>query len=151
MRLVLVVAACLWLGLLGAALGSRIGGHTPALTTFVYLSMARLCHQRPERSLATNGVQWPVCARCSGLYLAAPLGALAAWWMGRDRSTRAWRAALIGASVPTAVTLALEWTSLAPVDNAARLIAALPLGATVAFVIVSVAPDRRRQSDTLTG
>ena len=35
---------------------------------------SRICHQRPERSFAIAGIQMPVCARCSGLYVSGALG-----------------------------------------------------------------------------
>ena len=38
----------------------------------------RVCHQRPERSFHVAGVQLPVCARCTGLYVSGAAGALAA-------------------------------------------------------------------------
>jgi len=43
------------------------------------------------------------------------------------------------AAVPTAITLAVEWLNLAPVSNLARALAALPLGAMIAFVLVRTA------------
>lgn len=35
------------------------------------------CHQLPERSLFVRGWQLPVCARCLGILIGQPLGALA--------------------------------------------------------------------------
>jgi hypothetical protein len=48
-------------------------------------------------------------------------------------------ASLLLASLPTAVTLAGEWTGLLPVTTLARALAALPLGAAIGFAIVRVA------------
>jgi hypothetical protein len=83
-----------------------------------------------------------VCGRCAGLYLAAPIGALAAF-VGRRRGRASAVRWLLAAAVPTAVTFALEFTNLAPVSSLARAITALPLGAAVAHVIVSVAGSSR--------
>jgi len=71
----LVAAAIVWPLAAGGAVWHRAShpDDRPALgAAVVYLAGGRICHQRPERSFATRDVQWPVCARCSGLYLAAP-------------------------------------------------------------------------------
>jgi uncharacterized membrane protein len=144
MALVLVLASVLWPISLGAAVWLRLEGRAPATTAVVYAAGSRICHQRDERSFHTRGARWPVCARCSALYLAAPVGAIAAV-AGRRRSTArrgargssiAWLAV---ASVPTALTLVLELANLAPMTNAIRAAAAVPLGAMVAFVVVRAA------------
>jgi hypothetical protein len=84
-------------------------------------------------------VQWPVCGRCAGLYLAAPVGAALAVLgvrrprAARDRVSIAW---LVIAALPTAATLILEWSRLSTVTSVERAVAALPLGAALAFVLV---------------
>jgi hypothetical protein len=117
----------------------------------LYAAASRICHQRPERSFHTAGVKWPVCGRCSGLYLAAPVGALAAVAASRrrrrpDRSGKTtprvenrFLYILALASLPTVVTIAGEWFGVMPVTSLARAIAALPLGAAIAYVITRVA------------
>jgi uncharacterized membrane protein len=35
---------------------------------------SHMCHQRPERSFFFGFRKYPVCARCTGVYLTAPLG-----------------------------------------------------------------------------
>lgn len=44
------------------------------------------CHQRPERSLLLNGNQMPLCVRCTGIFLFAVPGLLAAAGARPDRS-----------------------------------------------------------------
>jgi hypothetical protein len=148
----LIVAAFAWPALLAAATWELVEGRTPAWSAIVYAAASKVCHQRPERSFHTAGVKWPVCGRCSGLYLAAPIGALAAagaLWRrakvpGPRRSatgraqfnTRRWLAL---AAVPTVAALIVEWLNLAPVSNLARALSALPLGAMIAFVLVRTA------------
>jgi hypothetical protein len=46
------------------------------------------------------------------------------------------------AAVPTALTLILEWTGLAAVNNSARALSGIVLGAMIAVVIVHTANDR---------
>jgi uncharacterized membrane protein len=143
-RLALVLASIVWPLTLGAAVAVRVRGAEPIWTDVIYVAASRVCHQRPERSFHTAGVQWPVCGRCAGLYLSAPIGALAAWF-ARRRALRMrapfW---LAMAAVPTVLTLGLEWLDLARVTNIDRALAALPLGAAIAFVIVAIADARAR-------
>ena len=105
----------------------------------VYTAAGLVCHQRDDRSFHTHGVKWPVCARCSGLYLAAPLGAFAAL-LGPGRLRRARDLKMLAfAAAPTAITFVLEHGGVAGVSSAARFVAALPLGAAVAWVVVRAA------------
>jgi len=142
MSRVLVAGAVLWPALLTAAWTDRAesGGH--AWSVAIYGVASRVCHQRPERSFETAGVPWPVCGRCSGLYLAAPLGAALAMigWLRTRGSVRVW---LLAAALPTLVTLLLEWSGAA-VGNVARAVSALPLGAMIAAVLVETTAGRPR-------
>jgi uncharacterized membrane protein len=141
----LAVAAALWFVLIISApalVPREVRGEarhgTPA-AALPYLLGRVICHQRPERSFSLRGVQLPVCARCSGLYGAAPLGVLAAilWPLGRP-SDRRLRAALAAACAPTALTLAAEWSGVWEPSNAARAAAAVPAGAAVAWLLGAV-------------
>jgi uncharacterized membrane protein len=138
----LVAAAIAWPLLLGSVVWARQDGREPLWTTMVYVVGSKICHQRPERSFHTGGVQWPVCARCAGLYASAPFGAVLALAAARRRS-KSWRAPawpiFIAAAIPTAITLLVEWPGLAGTSNLVRAVTALPLGAAVAFLIVRVA------------
>jgi uncharacterized membrane protein len=147
---ILVAASIAWPLVMAAGVWDRATTGGSVGTDVLYAAASRVCHQRPERSFHTAGVKWPVCGRCSGLYLAAPLGALAAVSLGRrhrrlvTKRAGGWRiqnvnAVLVAmASLPTAVTIVTEWTGLLPVSTLARALAALPLGAAIAFVIVRV-------------
>jgi uncharacterized membrane protein len=136
----LVAASIAWLTLLGAGWWSRTHAGPGWLTAGVYFTAGRVCHQRPDRSFWTLGAPWPVCGRCAGLYLSAPLGAFAAVATRRRRRAQlpslVWLAA---AAVPTAATFGLELAHLAPMTSLARAIAALPLGAATAFFVTAVA------------
>jgi hypothetical protein len=145
------VAAVLWAGLIVAAPwadsmpGAR--GLTKAVSSATYLTGATVCHQRPERSFHTRGVQWPVCARCSGLYLSAALGVIVTWWRGRRRAPvpfPAWRSILVAASVPTAATLVLEWWDPRWSSGLVRALAAAPLGAAIGGLLAASMSFRGR-------
>jgi hypothetical protein len=147
----LVIASVVWPLMMAAAVWNRASTGGSIWTSALYAAASRICHQRPERSFHTAGVKWPVCGRCSGLYLAAPFGAIAALAVpgrrrrspvdGPPRRRIANRDVLLLAiaSLPTAVTLVGEWSGAIAVTTIARAIAALPLGAAIAFVIVRVA------------
>jgi hypothetical protein len=157
MRALLVVAAFVWPMVLAAAVAAdRPGGEPPAWTTGIRAATSWICHQRPERSFFSGAVQWPVCARCSGLYLAAPLGAVLALRRRRvvpgpegpglhptegapGLQARGNAAVFAIAAAPTAIALGLEWLQLAPVSNVVRAAAAAPLGGVVAWLIVRAA------------
>lgn len=132
----LTVGAVVWaVAVVEAARIEAASGPT-ALTMSVYALASRICHQRPERSFHVAASAWPVCARCSGLYLAAPFGAVAGLMARRSFGARRMRVALVTAALPTFLTIAMEWSGMAPVTNAVRAIAALPLGAAIACAVV---------------
>jgi hypothetical protein len=136
-----------------------------ALAFVVYGAGSFICHQLPERSFHTWSAQWPVCARCTGIYLGAALAAAAVYvgsgfsrtrpWKVRLKADptysdtpyetiyRTWRARvlLVLAALPTAVTLVYEWTTGDTPSNAIRALAGAALGAAVAFIVVRVLPN----------
>jgi len=137
----LVLGAILWPLILGAAVAARVHDPASVVARVIYDVGARICHQRPERSFHTSDIAWPVCARCAGLYLAAPFGALFAMGVARTRTLQRRQAlrALAVAAIPTLVTLLIEWPGFAPTSNLVRFLTALPLGATIAWVLVRTA------------
>lgn len=142
----LVVGAIAWPMLLSGALAARVQhGAAPAFSAVVYLAASRVCHQRPERSFHWHGVKWPVCGRCSGLYLGGALGAIAIVAAGRrPRPAPRLLVSLAVAAVPTALTVLAEWSGLVPVGTPARFLAAVPLGVLVAVVIIRTAAGPSR-------
>lgn len=146
----LTAAALAWVVVLFAApiLLSRLGAST--VITAVYSGAHFICHQRPARSFTIAGVQLPVCARCSGLYVAGAAGALVALVVTGGRApagSRGLRIALALAAAPTAITVAIEWSGLAFPSNMLRALSALPLGAVAGWVFVRMlvqAPDATR-------
>ena len=128
-------------GLLGSATTGRAVG--AAVAAVAYVSGSVVCHQRPERSFHLAGAQLPVCGRCTGLYVATAFGVMVAsvWTRRRRISSRAW---LLGAAVPSLLTLAVEWSGAWPVSNAVRAAAAAPLGLVLGALLVEAAGFRGR-------
>jgi uncharacterized membrane protein len=128
-RLLLALAAAVWAAALFYAPASLYPvGHL-------------ICHQRPERSFFFGGHQLPVCARCTGLYIGAALGAaIAALAAASMASVRA-RQLLVAAALPTAITWSLEFAHVQAFSNIARFAAALPLGVAAAWLVMSTLPD----------
>ncbi len=135
------------------------GGVLYRLASGVYLAGSLVCHQRAARSFHRFGAQLPVCARCSGLYLLVPLGAWLGFVYGRRQQlpartneaarVRKWRATLVVAALPTALTVLVEWAGLAPMTNSVRAMSALPAGLAVGWVVASAiawggAPEGQR-------
>lgn len=138
-----------WLALLGAA--ALAPDSTLAYLILRFSSF--LCHQQVDRSFHFNGEAIAVCARCLGLYAAAPLGAAAALTARRPLASRRANIVLLAiAGFPTAATWASEHLGGWPMTNAGRFGAALPLGAAVAWLIAQVlatAPRRHVSQYTL--
>lgn len=103
----------------------------------MYSAGGEVCHQRPERSFHAGGMQLPVCARCTGLYVAAAAGGpLALLLAGAMSGRRARRVATL-AALPTLVTWSAEMAGLAHPSNMVRAVAALPLGFVAAWLVVA--------------
>ncbi len=103
-----------------------------------FLAGSLICHQRPDRSFRRGGVQMPVCARCSGLYLGAVVGALLAGVRRRgiaQRASAAVRLMVLVAAVPTGMTWLGEAVGWLSVADGVRAAAAVPLGAAVTWVV----------------
>jgi len=115
------------------------------LAFVVYGAGSFICHQLPARSFHSWSAQWPVCARCTGIYFGAAVVAVVAMVRLKPDttyitrlSTRRARGLLVAAALPTAVTLIYEWTTGDTPSNAIRALAGAPLGAAVAFLVVDV-------------
>lgn len=108
------------------------------VTAFAYTVGSLVCHQLPERSFHVAGMQFPVCARCTGLYLGGIVG-VALWLSRRQRvmtnETARW--ALLIAALPTLATLATAQLGWWDPANALRASLAAPLGVAVGVVLVA--------------
>jgi uncharacterized membrane protein len=135
----LAAGALLWAGtLLLAPFALQRGAGVSMASALIYQGASLICHQKPERSFHLAGIQLPVCARCTGLYLSGAAGAVVAWsgWRRRPSMPRATRTALALAALPTALTFGLEFAGLAHPSNIVRAVAALPLGAAAGWIFV---------------
>ncbi len=152
----LLVASLSWAAaLLAAPHAIAADGPARVAAAFVWFGAGYVCHQRPERSFHTAGRPLPVCARCTGLYLAAPFGLAGVMLMRRrggadDRTYRRWRIAIVAAAVPTVMSVGLEWICGPGLSsNISRALTALPLGASLAALVGAAALGRFGPSDTL--
>jgi uncharacterized membrane protein len=141
---VLFGASVLWLAALSGVASGVL--EAPASTVFRFASF--LCHQLPDRTFHWGAQPWPVCARCLGLYAAAPAGALAAMALHRALTGSRNFLLLCIAALPTAATWLGERAAGIDVSNTARFAAALPLGAAVAWVIARTLADANRDYST---
>ena len=115
------------------------------LLWFVFAAGALICHQRPERSFFFDGHQFPVCARCTGLYLSGAIG-LAGWW--GVKLARHWRPnhvdprsavrTLILASIPTLISVGAAVIGLWDGSNVTRAVLAIPLGVSAGAIVAAV-------------
>jgi uncharacterized membrane protein len=145
-----VLAAVLWTSALIAAPSSP----APRLSAMVYAAGSMVCHQRPERSFHRSGAQYPVCARCLGLYGGGVAGAIA-WVLAsgfgmapRPRAqsfaTNRLRGVLVVAAIPTIASVLSAATGLWDPSNTIRALLAVPLGSAVAAVVMAVAAGDMR-------
>jgi uncharacterized membrane protein len=122
---------------------------------WVPYALGRLvCHQQPDRSFVTAGVQWPVCGRCAGLYLSGAAGILAV--LALPLAVRppmaapdVWRVLLVAAALPTLVSWGAERFDWWRFTSAARALLALPLGLATGALVASIArPGRSDERGT---
>ena len=140
------VTLLLW----NAALAAAPTGSAPRVGALTYLAASVICHQQPARSFHRGGAQYPVCARCHGLYVGGLCG-VAAWALfagaGRTTPRRAVRLAhsgalrwLLGAmAAPTLLSVGLAWAGVWDGPNMVRAALALPLGAVIASTVAAIA------------
>ena len=112
------------------------------LAFVVYGAGSFICHQLPGRSFHSWSAQWPVCARCTGIYFGAAVTAVITMVRLKPDPTydsvtaRRARVLLLVAALPTVVTLIYEWTTGDTPSNTIRALAGAPLGAAIAFIVV---------------
>jgi uncharacterized membrane protein len=148
-----VGASVTWFGALPLATLASSRPYPPTLVYLLsfgtYLVGSLLCHQRPERSFFLWGSQMPVCARCAGIYGGAALAALTLSVAARPARSarvalRSGRMLVVASIIPAAATLVYEWTTGDTPANWIRAVSGLPIGIVVAWIVLSVLPERLR-------
>jgi uncharacterized membrane protein len=114
-----------------AAARAHTGSISHALAMAEYAAGSLVCHQRPERSFHMWGVQLPVCARCTGIYVGA---ACASFAPARRRVLRP-AILLAAAAVPALLSLVFEWTTGVTPSNVIRAATGFLIGAAVMAVL----------------
>lgn len=103
--------------------GVAFGLHRPGVVALLESGGRPMCHHRPERTLQLAGRPMTMCARCTGLYLAWPLG-LTAVALGPLAARRRLPTALgvvLGASAVGFVAASLEQVDWLRTANPTRL------------------------------
>ena len=112
----------------------------------IYAAGGLICHQRPERSFFLDGHQFPVCARCTGLYLSAAMGIIgwlalkiARRWSSLPFDPRLAKRVVILSAIPTAVSFMTGVLGIWDGSNLTRAMLAIPVGASAGAVVAAVA------------
>lgn len=140
---VLTSAALVWTAailVVGLDSGHRA---SPLFVATVHATGSLVCHQRPDRSFHGHDRPFPVCARCTGLYVSGAAGAVLGW-MGLARAPRRTRRLVLLAAIPTVATVVAEWLGVAGSSNPVRALAALPLGAVAGWLFVRLLREEDR-------
>jgi len=128
------VAALVWVATIVAApILLSHGATLPVL--LVYQAGSFICHQLPDRSFHLAGVQMPVCARCTGLYVSGAIGACLAL-IGLQPTVGDVRRWFAIAALPTLLSVGAEWGGLVHPSGIARALLGFPLGALTGWWIV---------------
>ena len=131
----------------GDSIAAALAGIPHAIGSFV-------CHQRRDRSFITRGVQWPVCGRCSGLYLSAAVAVVAIALGGRAlvpsplSASGVWRTTILIAAVPTLLSWGVERVGWWLPTSTTRAWIAVPLGATLGALIARLAVEAKNTAKT---
>jgi uncharacterized membrane protein len=144
----IAIGAVLWSATLVTAPYALMSGDPRLVSAaaIVYSGAGLICHQRAARSFHLAGMQLPVCARCAGLYISGALGAALAYVVSRHpRIPSNTRSIVLLASIPTVLSVILEWTGVVDPTNVGRALCALPLGGSAAWIFVQSLRAEGRQ------
>ncbi|MDP2232419.1 MAG: DUF2085 domain-containing protein [Actinomycetota bacterium] len=102
-----------------------------------------LCHQLPERSFSAGGVQLPVCARDTGIYIGVMASILVIWLLQKGRRPSGFPsvglalilAGFIGAMALDGIT---SYAGLRTTTNDLRLLTGLSAGYAIGALVVPI-------------
>jgi uncharacterized membrane protein len=139
-RRALVVGSPAWAGALPLATFAAAQVHpSPAAylgTLAIYAIGGAVCHQLEPRSFHLWGHQMPVCARCTGIYVGAAVGAVLA--AQRERALRLSPRWIVGlAAAPLAASVLVERIAGVSMSNSVRCATGIVAGLAVAWVLVA--------------
>lgn len=115
----------------------------------IWFLLSGICHQIPERSLHYQGQPLPLCARCTGVFVALPLGLLTLWAIGQGRRSGfppkrrwPWIALLVAAWAADGLNSTMALLRGAPLayapSNLLRLATGAGLGMALAAVVYPI-------------
>ena len=146
---VIIVAIALTFATWGPMLAAAAGFELPGWEAFVHETSTPFCHQYPARSFHAASHVFPLCARCTGMWLGITLGVVVAmlfiprhrWWWGallavgftaasgfdflREQSggtPSAWTRAILGFLLFIGVTLAVSNDTLAVLSSLTKIL-----------------------------
>ena len=115
-------------------------------TEILHLLGFGLCHQMPERSFIYGGVQFPICARCTGIYVGIAATLLILFWLYRG-AQRAGVPALpffVGAAFAT-FAMGFDgfgsYLGFYETTNFVRVLTGIMFGSAMGVVIYSILVD----------
>ena len=101
----------------------------------LYLSFSTICHQIPERSFFILGYSFPVCERCSGIYLGLLLGSLVeARFVHRSSTAR--RVWVLAACIPMLSDFLLSFSGIWIGTGPGRFLTGLWFGCLISALLV---------------
>ena len=122
--------------------------HTPhGIYEKAFVVGSSVCHQIPSHSYETSGIQFPLCARCSGLYLGSFIGLAYYLTQGKKKAIPARGFTLLllffflvwaGDGVNSFITDFLNKTILYETTNTTRLITGFGMGLVMSTALTTL-------------
>lgn len=112
-----------------------------------------LCHQIPERSFISGGIQAPVCARDTGIYVGFTIALAVIWLLHRGERPRRFPRAYVWVVMGLLVAFmgwdgVTSYAGLRVTSNALRLMTGLGVGFSTAVLIVAMLNDELWREST---
>lgn len=113
---------------------------------FIHRFGSGLCHQLPERTLGAGAYLFPVCARCSGIYVGFTVALIALLvWYRHDHRPRRFSLAFAVAAVAALALMGWDGVSsyagLRATSNLVRALTGVAFGASLAVLAYAMVVD----------